>query len=784
MKLNYSLFENIRVEETILDAYKKTFESWFPSAQIKKINNKLIIFYENKYIYADIVKNNKSFFYKSKINKISEYFLNILSKFKKKLPDIILIASQNQIIFIHSKYLTEYHKQIHSKNSDKQSVLKKMIDDPQIIPFSFDVKYLNENYISLELHNLLRNGYVEKVKIDPYNIETIFNIFDKAVLTDKKYSIYNKRTIFLNILKDPVKNHLSDKLHDTLIYTDPVTNITENIKINSLAFRRLFLKLDTNYTATEYKQITANCDVVIKEISRKQQGEFFTPTVLVREAVKNIDEIFPNWKTNYVVWDCACGTANLTRNYNFTNLFQSTLQLSDIKLILKSNYNSNSTKFQFDFLNDDWNKVPKNFKTILKKKPLLFFINPPYGRPSISEMKGVVNTMVGNRMKKDKNIDGSAELYVQFLYRILDFPKNKINTNLCLFTTPTFLTGSTFKNFRNVFLKYFKFEKGLLFNAGEFNGVSDEFSICFTIWSSGETNNKHSFLFDVKRVNNFGQTFNDLKIPSITFYNLDGYKYPVDWAKKKHTKLNSCELFFTPNGTEIYHKPKSKKRKIKNTIGFLASGANNIGKNNRRVILLTIPFTQSSNAITPYNFWESIALFTARKLIKSNWIIEKKEYLIPNVKHPEYKQWNIDCIVYSLFNSASRQSSIKNVVSNEWFWISRDKIINKTKNLEHCDKLYDNAFKDRDKFVYKILKTVKLSSDAQKILNLATKLVFNSIQFRWKHNLNLWDMGWYQIKNIIAENPKTSADYLTFVKFYNKFENRMRKGVIKFEFLK
>ena len=72
----------------------------------------------------------------------------------------------------------------------------------------------------------------------------------------------------------------------------------------------------------ELRAITANKDRLFQEIYRRRTGAFFTPAIWVDEAHKMIAEQFSeDWKEKYVVWDCSCGTLNLTRDYKFKELY-------------------------------------------------------------------------------------------------------------------------------------------------------------------------------------------------------------------------------------------------------------------------------------------------------------------------------------------------------------------------------------------------------------------------------------------------------------------------------
>ena len=98
------------------------------------------------------------------------------------------------------------------------------------------------------------------------------------------------------------------------------------------------------------------------------------------------------------------------------------------------------------------------------------------------------------------------------------------------------------------------------------------------------------------------------------------------------------------------------------------------------------------------NFDRVISLFTARKLITGSyatWINCKDEYMIPNTEHPDYAQWQADCIVHSLFNTASNQSSLRNIeyngktwnIFNEFFWMSREDIYELATGAKRQDTL-------------------------------------------------------------------------------------------------
>ena len=108
---------------------------------------------------------------------------------------------------------------------------------------------------------------------------------------------------------------------------------------------------------------------VVDDVARRKKGEFFTPKECVDEANRYMElELGSDYRQKYVVWDPCCGTGGLTVGYKYAELYQSTLEQSDIDLMVASSINpKNSTKFQFDFLNDDDSKLPPKLLDHIKK---------------------------------------------------------------------------------------------------------------------------------------------------------------------------------------------------------------------------------------------------------------------------------------------------------------------------------------------------------------------------------------------------------------------------------
>ena len=208
-------------------------------------------------------------------------------------------------------------------------------------------------------------------------------------------------------------------------------------------------------------------------------------------------------------------------------------------------------------------------------------------------------------------------------------------------------------------------------------------------------------------------------------------------------------------------------------------------------------------SITKDKYNNCISGFCARSLMasESNWIIGHDEFMIPDITHTKYKQWENDCVVLSLFHSKSNPSSLRNVdyagkfwnIQNEFFWLSVKEMENLAGGKYSTDDI-NTAIEDdieafgKERFVYKKLQTITLSPDAQAVLDKATELVKSSFkhrkEFNQKHpeyHINTWDAGWYQIKGLLKEHDPNGLKQ--FNELYKALEDRMRPLVYELGFL-
>lgn len=379
-------------------------------------------------------------------------------------------------------------------------------------------------------------------------------------------------------------------------------------------------------------------DLLVPQDIRERQGSFFTPQQWVELSHEYIEDILgENWQDEYYVWDCAAGTGNLLNGLvDKYKIWASTLNQGDVDVIKERINNGanllESHIFQFDFLNDSFEKLPEGLRNIINneetRKKLIIYINPPYKEHSDAKQisktgknkSGIAKeTLV---YKKSSSIIGAAarELFAQFLFRImLEIPG-------CLIANFSTLKGLQASNFL-LFRKFFdaKLLSLFLMPADTFDNVKGQFPIGFMIWDTSIHSEFDQIQAEI--YNSKAQLIDNKYI-----YSYRNNKYVIEWIRKFYDKKNSSVIgYLRMNGTDVQH----------NNQIFIT---NILSANDLKYHLYT-PIT--INNIIPMCIYCSI-----RKVVNKTWLNDRDQYLYPNDDWINDIDFQMDCFVYSLFDNA------------------------------------------------------------------------------------------------------------------------------------
>ena len=547
-------------------------------------------------------------------------------------------------------------------------------------------------------------------------------------------------------------------------------------------------------------KLPENYDRFIEDKERRNKGQFYTPKIFADYAHKMISEALgDNWKDEYVVWDNCCGTKNLTRDYRFKELYCSTLEQEELDI--SAQFNTEAVSFQFDFLNDTIagkdslsgvydDKLPKGLKdALLENKPIVFFLNPPYVSSSVTNNGGKdkPKSLVNDKMVKINIGLASREIFAQFLFRILMIKQrfNLTNCYIALFCNPKFITGLSFKKFRDYFLADFKYNSGILFQASNFADVSEAWGITFNIWKSEKTSDRNSFIHNlIEERNGSLEVFGKKNL-----YNIDNLIQIREWFDSKNLKIKRDFDFpnYRSRALDITEDTVKVEKDFIGQLAFTISG----------VTLSNVAFGHvgSPKAYIHYKSLFEGCVYNAVNWLKPiNWINDKDELIAPNELHPKYQEFVNDSLIFSIFGSglvSLRQIKYHDKlwdIKNEFFWMSKSEI-ESLANKYNNDDCYNDAHTSSERFVYEKLQTITLSPEAQAVLDKASDIVRNTFKYRELFNrehpeyqINNWDCGWYQVKALCKEYAK--SDYEEFVKLYKKLADKMRPMVYTLGFLK
>jgi hypothetical protein len=234
------------------------------------------------------------------------------------------------------------------------------------------------------------------------------------------------------------------------------------------------------------------------------------------------------------------------------------------------------------------------------------------------------------------------------------------------------------------------------------------------------------------------------------------------------------------------------------TLSWFTNGNNNPYNNAQDVYIMSLPNDRGKTnvPITEDNFERCVALFASRKLVQDNWINDKDEYMAPDTENEKWQEFENDSVVYSLFNTSSNQSSLRQVeykgklwdIKNEFFFMSREEMISLA-NENNNDYCYNDANTSNDRYVYNLLQGITLSDEAQAVLDKAREIVRKTFKFRPLFNeehenyqINTFDAGWYQIKALAKEYAK--EDLEEFKTLYKKLSEKMLPMVYELGFLR
>ena len=383
-------------------------------------------------------------------------------------------------------------------------------------------------------------------------------------------------------------------------------------------------------------------DLLIPQDLRRYQGAFFTPPQWVQKSQEYLAmELGENWQKEYYVWDCCAGTGNLlfglTEKYR---VYASTLDNADVQVMHerikeKSLDLLDSHVFQFDFLNDSFDRLPQSLQEIIndpeKRRKLVVYINPPYAEAAdkstvVGKGKNKTNVAVTNKTyNKYINRIGIAgrEVFAQFFMRIYD----EISTSvLAQFSTLKIEQAPNFRDFRQAFRA--KLGRNFIVPANSFDNVKGQFPIGFFIWHLDE-----EAIFTQTTTDVFDAKGKSLGNKTLIAY--DSFHSINDW------------IISTRN------------RDGEQNIGFMSAKGNDFQNTNYIFIIndkKQLPHPRGT-WITTKNITEISIYLAVRHAVEATWINDRDQFLYPNDGWKSDIRFQNDSLIFTLFSNSNNIQS-------------------------------------------------------------------------------------------------------------------------------
>lgn len=580
---------------------------------------------------------------------------------------------------------------------------------------------------------------------------------------------------------------LDRKIDDMGLITSKQSHFYDNQKAHKEFWKRYHRPPKTEY----WDYIINRRDLLVPQDIRERKGSFFTPQIWVEKSQDYIAEVLgESWQEEYYIWDLAAGTGNLLAGLvNKYNIFASTIDQADVDIMLERVDNGanllKSHIFKFDFLNDDFSKLPKELKKVIEEKPekLIIYINPPYAEATSATTPtgtGKNKSLVarGNKISEDyKDILGKAnnEIFAQFFMRIYKEIPNCIFSS---FSTLKYLNSTSFIRFREYFKA--KFLKGFIVPAYTFDNVKGKFPIGFLIWDTSKKEKIENITVDIYDITNEPDNNGQLPIVSKSQKNMQ----ETNGSQRKNTQgvTTPCYIgrksFYGDLSQSINKWIKGHDNKnAMQIVGYMENPTPDF-QNNSFLCIINKHGTRHNNyyAFSPSNFFIGCIYFYVRHCIPHNWINNNDQFLYPNDNWEKDLEFQSDCLTFTLFHGHNRISAEEGI--NHWIPFSEAEVEAKNNFESHFMKDFIDG-KIKPKETKELLterrspKPIKFSKEAKEIFEAGRELW----KYYHKHDLININASYYDIRKFFqgVDSKSGRMNNKSIDETYNKLIGNLRE---------
>lgn len=644
------------------------------------------------------------------------------------------------------KEIEDFIKNNFGKTGVENNLSKTQIDKNNFVNIYSKWLVSVKNSISVDWDMAKKNGI----------IDADFYLAD--LLSENNLTLIKK--LFVILKTDHYE--LDRKIDDMGLITSKQSHFYDNQKAHKEFWKRYHRPPKTEY----WDYIINRRDLLVPPDIRSRKGSFFTPQIWAEKSQGYLASVLgKRWQEEYHIWDLAAGTGNLLAGLtNINNIWASTIDQADVDIMLARLRSGTGMFrnhiFKFDFLNDDFSKLPKELKKVIEEKPekLIIYINPPYAEAGDQKQatgtgknKTKVATLgkVYEKYSVELNLGLSIrEIFTQFFIRIY---KEIPNCILASFSTLKYVNSSGFINFREEFKA--KFLKGFICPANTFDNVRGNFPIGFLIWDTSKKQKIKSISVDV-----FNEKIEFLGKKSFSSNISNKQKLTItQWITGYET--NGEILGYTGNNGPDYQN--NKFLKISSIQTKVAGGNLN---------------NATKYKITATNLIQISIYLSVRLCIEATWINDRDQFLYPNDLWEEDLKFQSDCLAFTLFHGQNRISAEEGI--NHWIPFSEAEVGAKDSFESHFMKDFIDG-KIKPKETKELLtasrspKPIKFSKEAKDIFEAGREL------WKYYHNHDLININasYYDIRKFFqgVDSKSGRMNNKSIDETYNKLIGNLRE---------
>ena len=369
-----------------------------------------------------------------------------------------------------------------------------------------------------------------------------------------------------------------------------------------------------------------------------------------------------------------------------------------------------------------------------KRKRLVIYINPPYAEAASygggENKRGVAAEHKISHLFKDKVGRAINELFVQFFLRTYTQISGCI---LASFSTLKYINAQNFIKFRDVFSPEYK--GGFICPAFTFDNVNGQFPIGFLIWDLSIKEPINDVVVDV-----YDAKEQKLQLKTISPVRKNGFI--VDWLRLYFDKENERLAYLRFQGTDF---------QTKNHAFFTTSPSEN-------------DFRESKvTNITHNNVIPMCVYLGVRQCIEATWLNDRDQFLFPNDGWKFDRDFQSDCLAYTLFHGQNRITSAEGI--NHWIPFTEQQVNAPDNFQSHFMSDFingklkpqntDTLFGEEESLIP--TEPIKFTPAAQAVMEAGRKL--------WEYYLHKKD------KELYAEPVNVNASFYDIRAYFQGFEN-------------